>query len=311
MAGQPPPVAYIEAGKLHIDRSNRTRQSGKDTEALRVLAATIRLFGIKKPLDVVPDPSGRKGHWLIRDGHRRFLAGQMAGLGEFPCMLSRETAAERQAGGALARVVLDKTHEHHDPVETALDLEKIMTAHHLDQAGLAKLTGLSAATISYHLELINLAPEVLDKITSGELTAAAGHEMVRSARAAGLRPGQSAPYRPRPPGTRSTRKPPPYFAAGHRLAGEAYAVCAEHDHPVSWKVGKVACLPAWEAAIAADAVNGGGRERTPQPRDPAEVLAGLGLTENDLLPHVRAALFSEVLPPPVLPAPVFSAGGRP
>ena len=84
MTAGPPQVTYIDAGKLHPDIGNRPHNSGRDK--LRGMAQTIKLLGILIPLWIRPHPS-RPGHYIIKDGHLRYAAGQMAGLAQFPCTL--------------------------------------------------------------------------------------------------------------------------------------------------------------------------------------------------------------------------------
>ena len=305
MTGQPPPVAYIEAGKLHPDIENRPRKSGADE--LHALAATIRHLGIIVPLLVVPHPN-RPRHYLIRDGHRRYAAGQIAGLSEYPCMLRRETAAERAAGSALTRIVLDRTKVAHNPAEIALALEAILAEGRMTQAQLAEITGMSQATISYHLELLDLAPDTLAKVAAGDLPAGAAHRIVKNVRAAAAGPGEPGkPGKRRGPAAGSKRKPgkpPAHFDGTHPLAADAAARCAQARHEPWTRLDQIACGSCFEAEITARALASGGHPATPMsPADRTAALFRLGVRIEDLRPEVAARWRLPGEQPPALTVP--------
>lgn len=251
MTGQPPPVAYIEAGKLHPDEGNRPEKSGQ--ENLAGMAATIRVLGVLVPLWVVAHPR-RQGHYIIKDGHQRYTAGQMAGLGEFPCTLRRPTAAEAKAGPLLAQIVMQVQRTPWSPGELARKFGRLRDEAGLSQADIARLCGLKEGTVSYHMELLDLSEENLAQVEARNLSVGAAHQAVRAARAAGLRPGGTTTVtKTRKPYERP-RKPAPHFTAAHPAAAEAARLCKTARCEPWTRIGKVACGTHWDRAIGNAAV---------------------------------------------------------
>lgn len=254
---QPPPVAYIEAGKLHQTEGNRPHNSGK--AEIAGLAETIRHLGIIVPLLVRPHPR-RDGHFVIVDGHRRYKAGQLAGLEEFPCTPRRVSEAEKMAGPALTEVVVQTQREPWGPVEFALKLGQLRDGG-MTLSAISAFTGLAQPTLSYHLELLDLDAETLQKIRNKEISVGAGHEAVKAFRAdpPPPRPGGSE-VRPRRRTQPKQRKPTPHFNGSHPLAAAAYALCISRGHPVWERVHKTACELCWESAIRTDQDHKSGHE---------------------------------------------------
>lgn len=252
---------YIPASRLHRDPANRPDGSG--TEDLTGLAETIRYLGILVPLLVTHHPR-LDGHYLIKDGDRRFRAGRMAGVDLYPCTAACPSAAQARAGGALAEIVVNVQRSPWTAVEFALKLGQVRDGG-LSAADIARFTGLSQATVSYHLELLELDDATLRKVRRGEIPVGAAHEAVRDARAAAppsgggaaeVRPRRSAQARPR-------RRRRPYWDATHPLAALARQLCTDSKHPSWERLGQVACGPCWERAIRIDQDEQASRGRTP------------------------------------------------
>lgn len=270
---QPPPVAYIEAGKLHKNEGNRPHGSGKAD--LSGLALTITHLGIMSPLLVRPHPR-REGHFVIIAGHRRYEAGLMAGLGEFPCTMRRVSAAERNFGPVLTEVVEQTQRVPWGPVEFALKLGQLRDGG-MSQADIARYTGLTPSTISHHLELLDLDRETLQKVRTGEISVGAAHEAVKAFRADPPPPrpgGSEVRPRRRTQAAGQRRKPRPYFNATHPLAAAAQQRCSERQHPVWERIHKTACEPCWESVIVRHALS---QQRPAEPEEaaPAPAVAPL------------------------------------
>jgi ParB family transcriptional regulator, chromosome partitioning protein len=239
-----PTQLTVRAEYLHPDHANRPKQSGQ--EDLRGLARTIRLFGVLYPLFAEPI-GGRPGHYLIKDGHRRFEAGQIAGLSEFPVTLHKPLRFGGVSSPAVSHAVLALVTQQRaglHPVETAMLYGALRDAG-MSVADIERITGRTGATISYHLQLLDASDDTLDAVLDGRLTAGQVHEHVTIARAAAA----ARPRRGRP-GT----KPAAYFNAGHRLATAAAAACKAAGHPAAGRIGRVACGPCWDLAIGEAAV---------------------------------------------------------
>lgn len=259
----PPPIAYIEAGKLHLKEGNRPHGSGRDE--LHGLAETIRQLGILHPLIISPHPR-RDGHYVIEDGNRRYAAGQIAGLGVFPCTMQRLTPAARKAGPVLTEVVLNTQRAAWKPVEFALKLGQLRDKG-LSVTDIAGYTGLSQATISYHLELLDLDAGTLADVRDGKLPVGAAHDAVKAVRAAAPPPRpKPTVVTPRRSPSHSRRKPRPYFDATHPLSADAHALCTSRQHPAWERLNKVACGPCWDDAIVTNALS----RQQPQAPAPAQ-----------------------------------------
>jgi ParB/RepB/Spo0J family partition protein len=299
----------VDVDRLHPDPRNRTDGSGD--EDLHGLAATIRAFGVLEPLIVVPMPA-RPGHYLIRAGHRRWRAAQMAGLSQVPCMPRHQASPVAGVDRAAVAVVENFQRSAMSPVETAQALGELIDSG-MSQAKIARLTGMSAGAVSYHLELLDADDVMLNRVRRGELTAGAVHDYVKAARAAAApAPGEPVVLRDARPRRYAKSgggpKPPAWFGAGHRLARLVAARCKTAGHPAAGRYGKIGCGECWEAEITAAART----QPAPAPeRDPEAVLAGLGLTPADLLPHVRDALFDgQQQPGGGAPPVVFTSNGQ-
>jgi ParB/RepB/Spo0J family partition protein len=306
MTASPMQITPIRGEKLHPDPHNRPDRSGE--EDLHGLAATIRVLGILEPM-LVEEMPARPGHYVIRAGHRRKAAGELAGLNEFPCIVRRPLKGATDAvTGSLYAVVENFQRNAMSPVELALRLGQLLDEG-MTQAQIARFTGMKEPTISYHLELLDLTDEELNKVRKGPkgggISVGAAHDYVQQARAAALQPGQVMTLRPQKRPARrgqQARRPRPHFSAGHPLAPAASALCLAYRHEAWTRIGKVACGPCFEEAIVAAA--------TPEP---GEILASLGLTLDDLTPAAlrrigMAPAESRPARAPV-PATAFSAGG--
>ena len=237
-----PSVTLIPVDRLHGDPANRPEKSGQD--ALQGLARTIRVLGVLNPL-TVEDLPGRPGHYRIRAGHRRKAAAELAGLGQVPCIVRPPLkGADSGTAGALYAVVENFQRAAMSPVELARRLGTLRDGG-MSQADIARFTGMADSVISYHLELLDADEATLARVESGQLPVGAVHEAVRATRA-----GRG----PLPAGSRKRAAPVSWFNAEHRLAAEARALCVAAACPASDRIGKVACGPHWERAIAAAAM---------------------------------------------------------
>jgi hypothetical protein len=113
---------------------------------------------------------------------------------------------------------------------------------------IAKMSGLSPSTISWHVSLLLLDEPARARVRSGQLTATAAVHAVRRAR-------RGHPGADRGQGKRQVRVSvePDHFSAIHPLAGPARALCTSQGHTAR-KYGTVACGACWESVIRKDAL---------------------------------------------------------
>ena len=137
-----------------------------DEEELQALADSIGEHGIIQPLTVRELNSG---YYQIIAGERRWRAARLANLSEVPVIVIE---ADDKKVMELA-LIENLQRQDLNPVEEALGYQTLMEDHGLTQDDAAKRVGKSRPAVANALRLLNLNPEVLDKVRSGELSA--GH----------------------------------------------------------------------------------------------------------------------------------------
>ena len=146
---------------------NQPRQDF-DPEELQALADSIANHGVVQPLTV---REVANGYYQIIAGERRWRAARMAELREIPAVIIE--ADDRK----VMELALIENLQRQDlnPVEEALGYQTLMQDYGLTQEDTAKQVGKSRPAIANALRLLNLAPEVLEFLRKGEITA--GHAM--------------------------------------------------------------------------------------------------------------------------------------
>lgn len=123
-------------------------------EELKQLAETIKEFGVRQPISIMPSEEG--GYYEVVSGERRLRAAEMASLKTIPCLIikdkqhaeelslieniQREDLHPIELGDAYARILKDKRHG-------AMSL-------------LAEKIGKSKSTISEHMKLSGIPEEI-------------------------------------------------------------------------------------------------------------------------------------------------------
>ena len=137
-----------------------------DEEELQALADSIGEHGIIQPLTVRELNSG---YYQIIAGERRWRAARLANLSEVPVVVIE---ADDKKAMELA-LIENLQRQDLNPVEEALGYKSLMEDYGMTQEDAAKRVGKSRPAVANSLRLLNLCPEVLEKVRSGELTA--GH----------------------------------------------------------------------------------------------------------------------------------------
>ena len=138
-----------------------------DEEELSALAASIAEHGIVQPLTV--RALGSSGYYQIIAGERRWRAARMAGLTEVPAVIME---ADDKKTMVLA-LIENLQRQDLNPVEEALGYQRLMGEFGLTQEEAAAKVGKSRPAVANALRLLGLAPEVLEMVRSGKLSA--GH----------------------------------------------------------------------------------------------------------------------------------------
>ena len=137
-----------------------------DEEALQSLADSIARYGLIQPITVRPLPSG---YYQIIAGERRWRAARLAGLTEVPV---RMMEADDRTTAELA-LVENLQREDLNPIEEAKGYQLLIEEYGFTQEEAAKSVGKSRPAVANALRLLNLAPEVMRLVETGELSA--GH----------------------------------------------------------------------------------------------------------------------------------------
>ncbi len=137
-----------------------------DEEELNALSESITVHGIIQPLTVRLMPSG---YYQIIAGERRWRAARMANLTEVPAVI---VEADDRKAMELA-LIENLQRQDLNPVEEALGYRSLMDEYGMTQEEAAGRVGKSRPAVANALRLLNLCPEVLDKVRTGDLSA--GH----------------------------------------------------------------------------------------------------------------------------------------
>ena len=141
-----------------------------DKEKLEDMAASIREHGIIQPIIV---RLAGKGYEIVA-GERRYRAARAAGLKEVPCIVRELTDRENM----LFAIIENMQREDLNPIEEAEGLHSMAETYNLTQEEISKSVGKSRPYITNSLRLLNLEPEVLEMVRSGELTAGHGRTLL-------------------------------------------------------------------------------------------------------------------------------------
>lgn len=158
------PIAKVEP------RDNQPR-TVFDEEALSELAESIREYGVIQPVTVRKLDSG---YYQLIAGERRWRAARLAGLTEIP---ARVIEADDKLTTELA-LVENLQREDLNPVEEAQGYRTLMEEYGLTQDEAAQRVGKSRPAVANALRLLSLAPEVLQFVEQGLLSAGHARSLV-------------------------------------------------------------------------------------------------------------------------------------
>src|SRR5580692_3820197 len=172
-----PPAAPVSgpAGdrltRLPLDILQRGRyqpRSHLDEQALNELAASIRAQGVVQPIVVRPieatTPTGGQRYEIIA-GERRWRAAQLAQLADIPAII-RDVPDETAISVALIENI---QRENLNPLEEARALERLISEFSMTHQQAADAVGRSRAAVSNLLRLLELPPEVCERLERREI----------------------------------------------------------------------------------------------------------------------------------------------
>jgi ParB family transcriptional regulator, chromosome partitioning protein len=158
-----------ELAKLPLDLLQRGKYQPRvdmRPETLQELADSIKAQGVVQPIVVRPvEGAGPSQHYEIIAGERRWRAAQIAGLTEIPAVIRR---IPDEAAIAVA-LIENIQRENLNPLEEARALERLINEFALSHQQAADAVGRSRAGVSNLLRLLELAPEVAERVEKREL----------------------------------------------------------------------------------------------------------------------------------------------
>ena len=158
-----------ELAKLPLDLLQRGKYQPRvdmRPETLQELADSIKAQGVIQPIVVRPiEGAGPSQHYEIIAGERRWRAAQIAGLSEIPAVVRR---IPDEAAIAVA-LIENIQRENLNPLEEARALDRLINEFALSHQQAADAVGRSRAGVSNLLRLLELAPEVAERVEKREL----------------------------------------------------------------------------------------------------------------------------------------------
>jgi len=137
-------------------------------ETLQELADSIKAQGVIQPIVVRPvgtPAPGESQRYEIIAGERRWRAAQMAALGEIPAVIRR---IPDEAAIAVA-LIENIQRENLNPLEEARALERLISEFQLTHQEAAEAVGRSRPGVTNLLRLLELAPEVCERVERREI----------------------------------------------------------------------------------------------------------------------------------------------
>jgi ParB family chromosome partitioning protein len=161
--------ANLPLASLFVSRLNTRRDltAGQEDSGIDELASSIREKGLLQPITVRPTPDGR---YEVVVGQRRFLACQKAGYDPVPCLV-RDDLDDTDA---VTLSLVENVHRADmNPLDKARAL-KLLYDRYQSYARVAKETSWSETTIRRYISLLELPPQIQDKINTSQGPAGVG-----------------------------------------------------------------------------------------------------------------------------------------
>jgi ParB family chromosome partitioning protein len=170
-AAHTPTPGAEELARLPLDLLQRGEYQPRvdmRQETLQELADSIKAQGVVQPIVVRPvgtPAAGESQRYEIIAGERRWRASQLAGLSDIPAVI-RRVPDETAIAVALIENI---QRENLNSLEEARALERLISEFELTHQQAAEAIGRSRAAVSNLLRLLELAPEVSERVERREL----------------------------------------------------------------------------------------------------------------------------------------------
>ena len=133
-----------------------------DTEALEMLASSIKEHGVLQPLVVVKED----GKYKIVAGERRWRASKLAGLKEVPAIVRTLEAQERLE----ISIIENAQREDLNAIEMATAYAKLKSQFNLNEEEIADRVGKSKSAVVNTMRLLNLPDDAKKAMVEHKLT---------------------------------------------------------------------------------------------------------------------------------------------
>ena len=138
-------------------------------EGLDSLSESIRAVGVLQPIRVFE----KDGRYEIEDGHRRYLAAQMAGLTSIPCFIVDSLQEFRE----LKKLHANLNREDLTAIEIARTLKHLKDNYGYKTDDLCRVMRKSQGRISQLLSLLNYDPVLQDAILDRQISEQIAREL--------------------------------------------------------------------------------------------------------------------------------------
>ncbi|REJ87821.1 MAG: ParB/RepB/Spo0J family partition protein [Planctomycetota bacterium] len=167
-----------DAGRIEIDRvipdPEQPRTEFND-DALRRLAASIRAKGQLMAIRI--RWSDLHSKWIIVSGERRWRAARLAGLKTIDCVFHDDDLSEAEV--LEQQLVENLLREDLRPIEEARGFAALMELHDWNGKQVAEALHLPASKVSRSLALLDLPPDVQERVEAGELASRSAYELTK------------------------------------------------------------------------------------------------------------------------------------
>lgn len=137
-----------------------------DEDALKELAASIKIHGIVQPIVLNEQNDGT---YLIIAGERRYRAAKLCGLKTVPAIIKNYTDKQIKE----ISIIENLQREDLNPIEAARAIKELMEEYGLTQDTVSERIGKSRSNVANTLRLLTLYPDVINMVEQGKLSS--GH----------------------------------------------------------------------------------------------------------------------------------------
>lgn len=169
ISGNPTKIQFIKVSAISAS-PYQTRDMASDAE-IEILSQSIVARGVIQP--IIVRASGLGSFELVA-GERRLRAAIHAGFSEIPAIVRDLNDRE----SAEISIIENAQRENLNPIEEALAFKTIHEQFNIAQREIAQLVGKSRVFVTNSLRLLQLHPEVIECIKTGELSAGHGRALL-------------------------------------------------------------------------------------------------------------------------------------